>query len=448
MSGAWLCPNLILRTFAARTCFVLGLLIALAGCTDRQMADLRQKLRGSVSRAGNPIGSPQTAQREEGRREDARARLLGEPDSRSKGDRRRQLSLDDEEESGDRHPADDEEESELAESDKRSSGKHGRAAGSGRGKGRDNGFREPGEEDDEPAETDADPTKSVGGPAALAKGADGKTPVKVEGPIKTCPQNGKIVGAPPPKGNSVWCERPGANGKIVRDGPYFKFHSNGQKAIQGSFVDGKANGLFLFWLPDGNKVEEKGYRNGQLHGAYVKYGKDNQKVLEGRYALGKKNGEFAFYGKGGRLKQKGSFRDNIKDGVWTTYNRDGQPRNKFTFKAGKKNGKAELYYSNGQLRAQGSYKENEQHGVWVNFFQEGNPKAQGAFVDGEKNGPWSFFRRDGQLTKVVYYQNGRAIRTDGYQRRGGRNGRSRERRSRRGDAGPPVAEPEEGWRPL
>ena len=437
---------------------VFLLLIAVAllcGCSDEQMARMRGKLRGSIGRAGNPNSPGDVHARSEkgGSRPSARGRLMA----------------------GDDSPDDDgdKDERETARDEKQGRGRHvAEEAQSGDRKGHGRRVEEMDDEDLDDAELageddgDAADFESVrdgsgskhdtrdqakGGASrenAATPGAKANPagPPQVQGPIKACPENGKIVGAPPPKGTGQWCEKADSAGKPMRHGPYYKYHSNGQKAVQGSFVNGKANGLFVFWLPDGSKAEEKGYQNGQLSGAYVKYGKENQKVIEGRYLGGKKNGKFTYYGKAGRLKQEASFRDNIKEGVWTTFNRDGQPRSRFTYKDGKKNGKAELFYTNGSVRSQGTFVENEPHGQWTNFFPEGNPKSQGSYADGEKSGVWTFYRRQGGISKVVTYENGRAVRKEGYGRNGARSRRNG--RDRNGPPPPQQQQPEEGWLPL
>lgn len=427
-----------LRRWSTPVLLVLAFLL-LAGCSDEQMARMRGKLRGSIGRAGNP-DAPQNMHARSDQKgpssgSSTRGRLLADEESaeddepgaeaakgRERHGRARGREELEEEEDLDEADLADSDEADFDSIDGDTKGKKGHHPGDGAAKGAPDGAVAPG---------------SKSNPA---------NPPQVQGPIKSCPEKGKVVGAPPPKGTGQWCEKVDAGGKPMRHGPYFKFHSNGQKAVQGTFVNGKANGLFVFWLPDGSKAEEKGYQNGQLSGVYVKYGKENQKVIEGRYFNGKKNGKFSYWGKAGRLKQEASFRENIKDGVWTTFNKDGQPRSRFTYKAGKKEGKAELFYSNGSVRSQGTFVDNEQHGQWTNYFAEGNLKSQGSYDTGEKTGPWTFYRRQGGIAKVVTYENGRAVRKEGY----GKNGTRNRRGGRNRNAPPPQVEQpeEEGWRPL
>ena len=66
-----------------------------------------------------------------------------------------------------------------------------------------------------------------------------------------------------------------------------QWHENGQKAIETSFKDGKANGLQTKWHENGQKREEINYKDGKWDGLWVVWYKNGQKKLEENYKNGK-----------------------------------------------------------------------------------------------------------------------------------------------------------------
>ena len=75
------------------------------------------------------------------------------------------------------------------------------------------------------------------------------------------------------------------------DTPYtgksYGLYVNGQKAIETSFKDGKANGLQTKWHENGQKREEINYKDGKWDGLWVVWYKNGQKKLEENYKNGK-----------------------------------------------------------------------------------------------------------------------------------------------------------------
>ncbi len=58
------------------------------------------------------------------------------------------------------------------------------------------------------------------------------------------------------------CEQKQFQGKWLNHGSYVQKHVNGKKALEGQFVEGKKNGLWVEYDDKGNKVRERRYENG------------------------------------------------------------------------------------------------------------------------------------------------------------------------------------------
>ncbi len=67
------------------------------------------------------------------------------------------------------------------------------------------------------------------------------------------------------------------------------WHPNGQKGAQGTYVDGKPEGVWTIWYPDGKKEASGTYKAGKRHGAWTMWHKDGtvDKRLTGTYENGR-----------------------------------------------------------------------------------------------------------------------------------------------------------------
>jgi antitoxin component YwqK of YwqJK toxin-antitoxin module len=61
-------------------------------------------------------------------------------------------------------------------------------------------------------------------------------------------------------------------------------------AYMGSFVNGKQNGVFLYYYPSGSYHQTCIYGYGNLHGDYTVYNEEGKIVLKGQYKNGLKHG--------------------------------------------------------------------------------------------------------------------------------------------------------------
>jgi antitoxin component YwqK of YwqJK toxin-antitoxin module len=62
----------------------------------------------------------------------------------------------------------------------------------------------------------------------------------------------------------------------------------------GSFIDGKQNGIWLTFFPDGKVFTSSTFVNGVLHGEFSKYDRKGAMEIGGNYVNGKKDGEWIF----------------------------------------------------------------------------------------------------------------------------------------------------------
>ena len=100
--------------------------------------------------------------------------------------------------------------------------------------------------------------------------------------------------------------------KELFSGKVYSNHMGGNKKIEGSYKDGKKDGLLIRW-----------YKNGQ-------------KFREGTWKDGKEDGLWTRWYDNGKKRFEGTYKDEERDGLWTLWYDNGQKQSEKTFKDGKR----------------------------------------------------------------------------------------------------------------
>lgn len=199
----------------------------------------------------------------------------------------------------------------------------------------------------------------------------------------------------------------------IKDGPFEKFHENGQISQRGFYVNGKKDGIFQFYDIYGVLEKQETYVDGIKNGNfYIK--KNNKIIKEGTYEDNKLYGTWTkyVYDKKGFISSIEQYLDGKKHGEWKIHcNKEGS--NPYTeiinFKNGKKHGKNEIIYSDGYLRYFTHYKDGVKHGLYEHFTR-GEKDIEGTYKNGKKHGVWiesgkketfKNGKKDGESTYIV-----------------------------------------------
>ena len=110
------------------------------------------------------------------------------------------------------------------------------------------------------------------------------------------------------------------NGKN-REGKWLFFHSDGKSIMsEENYKDGKLNGVYNTFYPNGELTEITSYKNGLIDGNYKKYSIKGLLYNDFNYSRGKLNGMAIYYSrKTGDLIKKGPFKDDMRVGTWENY---------------------------------------------------------------------------------------------------------------------------------
>jgi hypothetical protein len=105
----------------------------------------------------------------------------------------------------------------------------------------------------------------------------------------TCPPGATLMGAPPPKGEEVWCQKT-VDWKPIKDGLFIAYGDGGAKMIQGFYRDGIQEGEWTSWYASGQRSAVDHYRNGLQEGLHTSWYINGVKAIEGEYRMGQREG--------------------------------------------------------------------------------------------------------------------------------------------------------------
>ena len=119
------------------------------------------------------------------------------------------------------------------------------------------------------------------------------------------------------------------------DDPYtggvFELYENGKKKTQGSFKDGKPEGLMTIWHRNGLKKTEGSMKDGKPEGLMTEWYESGQKRYEENWKDGKKGGLMTSWYESGQKKNEENWKDGKKEGLMTSWHKNGKKKTERIF---------------------------------------------------------------------------------------------------------------------
>lgn len=134
----------------------------------------------------------------------------------------------------------------------------------------------------------------------------------------------------------------------VENGLFQKWHSNGQKNVEATYVDGKHHGPYQRWYENGQKDVEVTYIDGEFHGLYQGWHENGQKYEKITYVDGKRHGPYQSWHKNGQKWEEATYIDGKVTGLYQSWYSNGQKWDEATWVDGKFHGLYQRWHSNGQ----------------------------------------------------------------------------------------------------
>jgi antitoxin component YwqK of YwqJK toxin-antitoxin module len=193
------------------------------------------------------------------------------------------------------------------------------------------------------------------------------------------------------------------NGK--KDGLWNTWRTNSQIKVEVNYKDGKRDGFFTEYYDNGQKREEGSYKNGKVEGIWSHWYDNNQKKEEANYKDSKRDGLLILWNKNGQKVYEVNYRDGKVDGVWSHWHKNGQ-KEEVNYKDGKKDGLRTLWHKNGQKMYEGNYRYGKAEGIWSHWHKTGQKKVEVNYKDGKKDGLRTLWHKNRQKKEEVSYKVG------------------------------------------
>ncbi|HET8725068.1 MAG TPA: hypothetical protein VFM53_12795 [Anaeromyxobacteraceae bacterium] len=135
-----------------------------------------------------------------------------------------------------------------------------------------------------------------------------------------CPEGAKEAGVGQEK-QARWCESM-VDGKLLLDGPFWRFYPDGKIASKETFKRGDAVGTFEAWHPNGKLARKGSYRKGLAVGTWKTW--DDQGRLRSEVAYALPRATRTEYFPNGKVRARGDLLDGAKVGTWTLRDESGK----------------------------------------------------------------------------------------------------------------------------
>ena len=118
------------------------------------------------------------------------------------------------------------------------------------------------------------------------------------------------------------------NGSLYT-GKSFSLQANGKKRTEGSYVNGKQDGLWIEWNEDGQKQSEDNYKKGKFNGLRVGWHPNGQKAMEGTWRNDNPYSKQIWWHSNGQKKSEAYYEKGKRISDTKFWNSKGEPVNSF-----------------------------------------------------------------------------------------------------------------------
>ena len=168
------------------------------------------------------------------------------------------------------------------------------------------------------------------------------------------------------------------NNTKIDSGSYVGVYKDSTVAFTGNFINGKQEGLFHFYYPNGALRFTDMHSNGLDDGYFAYYDSLGTITESGQYAKGKKVGYWYTWWDYKTLRSKAKHVDDIEVEYF-------------------------YYHENGNLDSKSYYKDEVSDGNYVSYYDNGKLETEGKYQQGYQIGTWKYFHPNGEIKRVEHY---------------------------------------------
>jgi antitoxin component YwqK of YwqJK toxin-antitoxin module len=178
------------------------------------------------------------------------------------------------------------------------------------------------------------------------------------------------------------------------------FYENGNIKGFGKIVNGKMDGLWIYYYPDGAVNAKENYKYGELHGDVFSFDFSGNLQAHEVWNRGVQTDTARYYFSSGLFERIGRFDDGLYDGEWRFYHESGLLKRVGSYKNGLPHGKWYFYNEEGIIEQLGQFEEGVEHGEWKFFAPDGRLEFSGSYDRGTRTGKWFYYNEKGRRSRV------------------------------------------------
>ncbi|MBN2165662.1 MAG: toxin-antitoxin system YwqK family antitoxin [Marinilabiliaceae bacterium] len=170
-----------------------------------------------------------------------------------------------------------------------------------------------------------------------------------------------------------------------------------------------------FLVYKGDTINRKDANN-KKYGLWINFDASKQQVVEkGFYVDGKKDGLWISYFPNGKEKHRITFKNGIASGLAVFYYENGKMWEQGIWEIDHWVGKYQFFYPSGQIAYDWNYnKAGKRNGVQKYYHENGNVKYSGSWENGKTSGTLKIFSELGELSGERIYKEGKFEKTISY----------------------------------
>lgn len=180
---------------------------------------------------------------------------------------------------------------------------------------------------------------------------------------------------------------PGVVGPDGFHGPELVYHANSTLKLVKNWLDGRPDGGFKTWFPNGLVKRMGNFERGELNGSLKEFWKIGSTSLEANYEHGKLHGRVAEYFADDKLKDESYWLQGNQVGTHRVWSLTETLVLQEEYQAGVQDGTYLAFYpSTGEHRIEGGYLAGKKSGLWRGWSEDGVLVGEETFLEGERHG--------------------------------------------------------------
>ena len=186
------------------------------------------------------------------------------------------------------------------------------------------------------------------------------------------------------------------------------FYEDGSLKSKGLLIDGKKEGQWEVFFPNGNPNAIENYEKGELEGECKYFHPGGKLKSRQNWTKGYQEGEAEYYFENGNLYRKGKFEQGLYHGKWETYHENQSLRQKGSYNMGSPSGRWDFYDEGGihfksEIYPAAYYQDWDSVIQVTYYFPNGKPMMKGGMKNGKEVNTWILYKKNGKEKGRVRY---------------------------------------------